>query len=101
VNQSSPIFNPNPDGNAKVQRQDWYSPVALASDRVRPRYPQQLLAKLASLPDQLNLDLSPYIQLPSKQREDLLVGLRDRLTNNCPNGIPLTHLAAIQMASKV
>lgn len=50
MNHSSPVFNPNPDGNVEVQRKDWYSPVALAYDRTRPRYPEQLLRQLAILP---------------------------------------------------
>jgi hypothetical protein len=45
--------------------------------------------------------LSPYLQLPGEQRERLLAGLRETLIKNCPNGVPLTHLAAIQMASKI
>jgi SAM-dependent methyltransferase len=51
VNYPNPVFNPNPDRNPEVQRKDWYSPVALAYDRVRPRYPQQLLARLSVLPE--------------------------------------------------
>jgi SAM-dependent methyltransferase len=49
VNYPNPVFNPNPDRNPEVQRKDWYSPVALAYDRVRPRYPQQFLARLAQV----------------------------------------------------
>jgi SAM-dependent methyltransferase len=272
VNYPNPVFNPNPDRNPEVQRKDWYSPVALAYDRTRPQYPQQLLARLAVLPthaqileigcgtgiatvalaelgysvvavepsremcavarrncalypqveientlfedweltvgkfdavlaatswhwvapdvayikaaealkdrgalillwnvvpqpgdeifqllepvyqthapslaDRLDLSiygeqlrgfdrqiiesgyfqgliydqmeyeityriedyllllttLSPYLQLPGEQRERLLAGLREALIKNCPDGVPLTHLAAIQMASKI
>jgi SAM-dependent methyltransferase len=55
MNQSNPVFNPHPSGNAEVKRKDLYSPVALAYDRVRPRYPQQLLARLPSLPDRAQI----------------------------------------------
>jgi SAM-dependent methyltransferase len=55
VKYPNPIFNPNPDRHPEVQRKDWYSPVALAYDRVRPRYPQQLLDRLAVLPDRAQI----------------------------------------------
>jgi SAM-dependent methyltransferase len=55
VNYPNPVFNPNPDRNPEVQRKDWYSPIAIAYDRVRPRYPQQLLDRLAVLPDRARI----------------------------------------------
>jgi SAM-dependent methyltransferase len=55
VNYPNPVFNPNPDRHPKVQRKDWYSPVALAYDRVRPRYPQQLLDRLVVLPERAQI----------------------------------------------
>lgn len=51
MNYPNPIFNPNPE----VQRKDWYSPVALAYDRVRPRYPQPLLDRLTVLPERAQI----------------------------------------------
>jgi SAM-dependent methyltransferase len=45
--------------------------------------------------------LSPYIRIEAEQREKLFIGLRAVLEQNLPNGVPLTHVAIVQVARKI
>ena len=99
------------------EKKSWYSQVAAAYDRTRPRYPAILINRLFkdlvaeefvcdltySVDDYLALlsTLSPYIRLQPEQRGSLFVGLKKVLQNNCGDRLSLSYLSIFQIAQKI
>jgi hypothetical protein len=96
------------------ERKHWYSLVADAYGKARPRYPQALVqqrrqrrhvsAEVKYTADRylmlLNTYLS-YLKLASDQKRALFAGLRDRIEQDFCGSLALSYLSAFHIARPI